>query len=98
VWDILWVFFSANYVEEIPPLWEHTLDPVLASVSPKARGWTKYFFVVVLMTGSTLGAYSNCLAVPGEEPSPISGSFIFGALGEHLVVGFLDDILPATIA
>jgi hypothetical protein len=32
------------------------LDLVLASVSPKARGWTKDFFVDVLMTGSTLGA------------------------------------------
>jgi hypothetical protein len=74
-----------------------TLDPVLASVSPKAEGWTKYFFVVVLMTGSTLGAYSNCLAVLGEEPSHISASFSFGALGECLVVGFLGGILPAAI-
>jgi hypothetical protein len=30
------------------------LDPVLASVSPKAGGWMKTFFVVVLMTGSGL--------------------------------------------
>jgi hypothetical protein len=73
-----------------------TLDLVLSSVSPKVGGWTKYFFVDVLMTGSTLGAYSNCLVVPGEEPSPISTSFSLGSLGEHLVVGFLGDILPAT--
>jgi hypothetical protein len=72
-----------------------TLDLVLASVSPKAGGWTKYFFVDVLMTGSTLGAYSNCLVVPREEPSPVSASFSLGALDEHLVVGFLGDILPA---
>jgi hypothetical protein len=56
----------------------------------------KTFFVVVLMTGSGLGMYSNCLAVPGEEPSPVSGSFSFGALGERLVVGFLGGIVPAT--
>jgi hypothetical protein len=36
--------------------------------------------------------YSNCLAVLGEEPSPISTSFNFGALGEGLVVGFLGGI------
>jgi hypothetical protein len=72
------------------------LDPVLASVSPKARGWIKTFFVVVLMTGSGLGVYSNCFATPGEEPSPTSGSFSFGALDDHLVVGFLGGIVPAT--
>jgi hypothetical protein len=67
-----------------------TLDLVLASVSPKVEGWMKSFFVVVLTTGSTLGVYSNCLAVPGEEPSPIFGSFSFGALEKNLVVGFLE--------
>jgi hypothetical protein len=36
------------------------------------------------------------LAVPGEEPSPVSSSFILGAFDEHLVVGFLGGILPAT--
>jgi hypothetical protein len=40
---------------------------MLSYVSPKARGWKKYFFVDVLMTGSTLGAYSNCLAVPEKN-------------------------------
>jgi hypothetical protein len=69
---------------------------MLASVSPKARGWMKTFFVVVLMTSSGLGAYSNCFVIPGEEPSPTSGSFSFGALDDHLVVGFLGDIVPAT--
>jgi hypothetical protein len=73
-----------------------TLDPVLASVSPKAGGWTKTFFVVVLTRFSTLGTYSNCLTVLGEEPSPIFGSFSFGALEERLVVGFLGSIVPAT--
>jgi len=73
-----------------------TLDLVLASVSPKAECWMKYFFVVILMTGSTLGAYSNCLTVPGEEHSPISSSFIFGALDELLAFGFLGDIVPST--
>jgi hypothetical protein len=72
------------------------LDLVLASVSPKARGGMKTFLVVVLMTGSGLGAYSNCLAVPGEEPFLVSSSFSFGAIGEHLVVGFLGGIVPAT--
>jgi hypothetical protein len=54
----------------------------------------KTFFVVVLMTVYGLGTYSNCLVVPREEPSPVSGSFSFGALGEHLVVGFINDIVP----
>jgi hypothetical protein len=45
------------------------------------------------MIGSTLGVYSNCLAVLGEEPSPVLASFNLGDLGEHLVVGFLSDIL-----
>jgi hypothetical protein len=54
----------------------------------------KTFFVVVLMTGCNLGTYSNCLAVPREECSPVSGSFIFGALSERLVVGFINDIVP----
>jgi hypothetical protein len=70
------------------------LDSVLSSVSPKTEGWTKAFLVDVLMTGSTLGAYSNCLIVPREEPSPILASFSLGALGERLVVGFLGGILP----
>jgi hypothetical protein len=56
----------------------------------------KTFFVDVLMTGSDLGIYSNYLATPGEEPSPTSGSFNFGALGDHLVFGFLGSIVPAT--
>jgi hypothetical protein len=51
-------------------------------------------FVEVLMTGFALGAYSNYLVLPGEEPSPIFSSFILGALGECLVVGFLGGIFP----
>jgi hypothetical protein len=48
------------------------------------------------MIGYTLGVYSNCLVVPREETSPIFSSFSLGSLDEHLVVGFIDDILPAT--
>jgi hypothetical protein len=72
------------------------LDPVLASVSSKVGGWMKTFFVVVLMTGSILGVYSNCFVAPREEPSPTSGSFNFGALDDHLVVGFLGGIFLET--
>jgi hypothetical protein len=70
------------------------LDPMLSFVSPKTGGWIKTFFVVVLTRVSGLGTYSNYLAVPREEPSPVSGSFSFGALGECLVVGFLGGIVP----
>jgi hypothetical protein len=55
----------------------------------------KTFLVDVLMTGSGLGENSNCFAAAGEEPSPTSGSFSFGALGDRLVVGFLGGIVPA---
>jgi hypothetical protein len=72
------------------------LDPVLASVSPKAGHWMKTFFVAVLMTGFGLGEYSNCFAIPREEPSPTYGSLRFGALDDRLVVGFFDEIVPAT--
>jgi hypothetical protein len=44
------------------------------------------------MIGSTLGSYSNYLAVPGEDPSPTSASFNSDALRERLVIGFLGDI------
>jgi hypothetical protein len=74
------------------------LDPVLASVSTKPKGWEKSLFFKVLITGSALGEYSNGLAVPGEETSPISDSFSLGALNKCLVVGFLGDILPTTRA
>jgi hypothetical protein len=70
------------------------LDLVLCSVSPKIRGWTKAFLVDVLVTGSTLGAYSNYLMVRKEEPSPVLASFSLSSLGKHLVVGFLSSILP----
>jgi hypothetical protein len=49
----------------------------------------KTFFVDVLMTGSGLRVYSNCFATPGEEPSPTSGSFSFGTLGDRLVFNSL---------
>jgi hypothetical protein len=69
------------------------LDPVLASILPKAGGWMEIFFVVFLTTGSDLETYSNFLAVPREEPLPIFGSFSFGSLDECLVVGFIGDIV-----
>jgi hypothetical protein len=72
-----------------------TLDPVPTSIFPRTGGWTKAFFVDVLMMGSALRVYSICLTVPEEEPSPVSASFSLGGLGERLVVGFLGDILPA---
>jgi hypothetical protein len=83
------------FLKSSPQCGSVVLDPVLASVSPKAGGWTKYFFVDVLMTGSGLCVNSNCLVTPGEEPSPNSGSFSFDALDDHLVVGFLGGIVPA---
>jgi hypothetical protein len=73
-----------------------TLDLVISFASPKARGWMKTFFIVVLMIVSGLVMYSNCLVVLGEETSHVSSYFIFGALGECLVVGFLDGIVPTT--
>ena len=48
------------------------------------------------MTSSDLGIYSNCLATPGEEPSPTSDSFSFGTLGDHILFEFLGEIVPAT--
>jgi hypothetical protein len=74
------------------------LDLVLSSVSLKAKGWEKSFFVNVLMIGSTLGVYSNCLMVSGDKPSPVLASFSLGTLGEHLVVGFLGGIFPTSRA
>jgi hypothetical protein len=47
------------------------------------------------MTGTGFGVNSNCLATIGEEPSPVSGSFIFGTLWDFLVVGFFEGIIPA---
>jgi hypothetical protein len=48
------------------------------------------------MMSNGFGANSNCLANTGEEPSPASGSYNFGALGDFLVVGFFGGIFPAT--
>jgi hypothetical protein len=55
----------------------------------------KTVFVDVLITGFSLGENSNCFDAPGEETAPTSGSFSLGALGNHLVVGFLGGIIPA---
>jgi hypothetical protein len=96
MWDILWVLLSADHVKEIPQMWKCHLGPYVFYVSPKVGGWTKTFFVVFLMLGSGLGAYSNCLAVPREETLHVFGSFSFGALIEHLVVVFLSSIVPIT--
>jgi hypothetical protein len=97
VWDTLWVLLLTDYVEKVPHCRSITLDLMLSSVSPNIGGWKKAFLVEFFMTSSALGVYSNCLTVPGEETPPVSSSFSLGALGEHMVVGFLDDILPATI-
>jgi hypothetical protein len=69
-----------------------TFYPVLASVSSNVGSWANAFLVVVRMTGSTLVEKSNCLAALGEDPSLTSAYFIFGALRERLVVGFLGGI------
>ena len=71
------------------------MDPVLAYVSPKIGCWTEAFFFEVFMTDSSMGVYYNFLVVALEEPSPIFASFILGALDKHLVVGFIEGILPA---
>jgi hypothetical protein len=73
-----------------------TLDLMLTSISPKIEGWTKDFLVDVLMKGSALGAYSNYLEVPREEPSLVSASYSLGALDESLLVRFLGGILPTS--
>jgi hypothetical protein len=55
-----------------------------------------FIFCCLLRTNSGLGTYSNCLVIPRKEPTLVSGSFIFGALGKRLVVGFLSGIVPTT--
>jgi hypothetical protein len=47
------------------------------------------------MMASGLDENSNCFAAAGEEPSPSYGSFIFVALGDRLVFGFLECIVLA---
>jgi hypothetical protein len=93
------IYYGYSYflimLKRYPHCGSATLDPMLASVSPNTRGWMKTFFVIFLTISSTLGAYSNFLVVPGEEPSPVFGSLSFGALNEFLVVGFLYDIVSA---
>jgi len=37
----------------------------------------------------------NFFAIAGEEPSPTSGSFSFGALGDCLLFGFLGGVVAA---
>jgi hypothetical protein len=91
-----WYYSLLIMLNRSPNCGSTTLDPVLASISPKARGWKKNFFVFILTAGSGLEMYSNCLMIPREEPSPISGYFRFGSLLERLVVGFLDDIFSTT--
>jgi hypothetical protein len=50
---------------------------------------------IFLMNGSSLGVNYNSFAAAGEDPSPTSSSFSFGALEDHLVVGFIGGIVPA---
>jgi hypothetical protein len=56
----------------------------------------KIFLVDVLITGSDLGANSNCFVGPGDKPSSTSGSFRLDALGDHLVFVVLGGIVPAS--
>jgi hypothetical protein len=56
----------------------------------------KTSLVDVLMMGTGFGANSNYFTAVGEKPSPISGSFVFSVLGDFLVAGFLEGIVPAT--
>jgi hypothetical protein len=55
------------FLKRSPKSGSVVLDPVLASVSPKARGWMKSFFVDVLMPSSGLSVYSNCLMTHGDS-------------------------------
>jgi len=58
----------------------------------------KTSLVDFLMTSTDFGVNSNCLVTAGEESSPSSGSFIFEALRDFLVVGFLGGIfLPSKL-
>jgi hypothetical protein len=91
----MWVLLLDDYVEKIPPLWEHCFGSSVCFCITKPEGWTKAFLDEIFMTDSSLGVYSNCLAVPEEEPSHVSTSSSLGALGECLVVGFVGGILPA---
>ena len=50
---------------------------------------------VVLMTGTSFGVNSNCLATTGEDPSTASGSCSFCLLGDFLVEGFFEGIVSA---
>jgi hypothetical protein len=71
------------------------LAPILASVSPKYGSWTKGSLVILLMTDTSLGQNSNCLATNGEEPSPTFYYYILVALGNFPVEGFFGGIVPA---
>jgi hypothetical protein len=51
--------------------------------------------VIALMTDTSLGENSNCLATAEEEPYPIFYSCSFGAHGDFLVDGFFGGIVPA---
>jgi len=73
------------------------LDPILASVSPKAGGWKKGSLVILLMMDTSLETNSNCLATDGEESSPTSDSYSLGDLGDFLVDGFFRGIVPTNL-
>jgi hypothetical protein len=97
VWDILWVFFSANPIEMIPPLWEHHLGSGTHLYIAKGQSLDEHFLCFCLDEKLQPREYSYFLAVPGEEPLHVSSSFSFGALDEHLVVVFLGGIVPLNI-
>jgi hypothetical protein len=63
---------------------------------PNVGGWVNYFLVDVQITDFVFETKSSSLVVPGVDPSPTSGSFSLGVLGERLVVGFLGGIFLQT--
>jgi hypothetical protein len=77
-------------------MWECHLGPCACLCIAKGRRLDENLLRCCLNDRFCLKAYSNCFVIPGEEPSPTSGSFIFGALNDRLVVGFLGGIVPIT--
>jgi hypothetical protein len=72
-----------------------TFDPIRASMFSNAGGWENSILVDIRMTSSTLVEKSSFLTSSDDYPSLTSAYFIFGALGEILVVGFLGGIFLA---
>jgi hypothetical protein len=58
-------------------------------MSLNVGGWINFFLVDVQITNFVFEVKSNSLTALGVDPSPTSGSFILGVLGEHLFFVFL---------